>query len=295
MEFTNHLRTFAIIFLLALSLYGCNQSDSTSKVSPQTVVPSNVITTGTQTPSKNSPDVNPTSEKNSAATNREILETGKRQEIAAALLSEFRENYNKLENAEGDKVEMLTASDRANGLKIFNLTDMLAQELERGKKNILSNINESPVFSGYSKTGVHFIAIVQPIGQPQEIYRQAIDAIRGENNETDLLLTLLQPPDSRMEIVYAMDLYAEGLLQPREQYHIEISEESGSIVQHPISDPLHYDAFVADTITQTYNREMDNEINTIKNKQWKFFLFKVILNHPQFTISIDGEQVSLTH
>ncbi|MEC0212793.1 hypothetical protein P4H70_28080 [Paenibacillus ehimensis] len=78
----------------------------------------------------------------------------------------------KIDQGDSSKYNLIMASDRARGLANFNINDETAKWLTFKQDEIKGNLKDSLVYSGYSVSGVHFIALTHPITQKQLMYKE---------------------------------------------------------------------------------------------------------------------------
>lgn len=212
-----------------------------------------------------------------------------RADIAEKLLNDFKVYVEK----NPTYLNLVLASDKANGIlnvyKEFLKYDDI-QWVSQKHEQIKRSLNFSTVYFGYSRSGLHFIALVQPQLSHNYDYKEVTNSIRGLEDETTFLSKIGFLPFK--ERYYAFDLYVEDLLENKKEISIDVflTEKEGE-VQKPIFDPnnQHFNSLLLQ-----FNRSFDSS-NLIRAKEWKLFLFKKAVGYPMITINYNREEIILSH
>ncbi|KPV57197.1 hypothetical protein QJ48_23435 [Paenibacillus sp. A3] len=271
------------ILILAMSLFGC----ASLKERPHDVVPNQAVQKQTE-PDLGQPE--PKADENGRE-NR-IQEAGTRKEAGLRLLNEFSYYVAKIEQGNASKYNLIMASDRARGLANFNINDETAKWLALKQDEIKRNLKDSLVYSGYSVSGVHFIALTHPITQKQQAYKEAVNQLRGLEDEYDFLSDIIKRTDSRsIETSYfAVDVFAEDMFGEKKEITIKnISIPSKKSKSSSISKPN--DKRLTESLS-IFRREINDDL-IIPNSKWKIFLFNGDSPTDEIIIQHDGELVSL--
>ncbi|MEC0212790.1 hypothetical protein [Paenibacillus ehimensis] len=221
-----------------------------------------------------------------------ILEKGKRREVGLRLLNEFSDYISKIEQGEASKYNLIMASDRARGLANFNMDDETVKWLIRKQDDIKQNLKDSIVYSGYSVSGVHFIALTHPVTKKQQVYKEAVNKLRGLENEFDFLSDVVMRTDSRSSETsyFAVDVFAEDLLGENKEITIKgVSIPFKKSRSNNISNPN--DKRLNESMS-IYGREVSNNL-IIPNLKWNIFLFDGDTATDEIIIRYDGEDVQL--
>lgn len=242
-------------------------------------------------PALSSPEASP-SEAASPSPSEDILETGARKDAAEKLLAEFRKHDDKMQNAEGTKEDWVLAVDSAKGLAQFKLRGDLANEISRLKKSYEQDLKYSTIYSGYTASGLHVVAIAQPASDSSEVYKDAMDTVRGTGREWDYLSAFVNPEDDRDPVYYAVDVKVEGLVKPAASYKVGIQIAAYGLPLGLIDKPADNDTFAA--IAKKYGRTLVSPDEPIKDGEWRTYLFDSTTDKPDITVQVEGESIALT-
>jgi hypothetical protein len=91
--------------------------------------------------------------------------------------------------------DLVVISDYIKGIKKFGVEKDLETNLDDMESRAASYLKESIVFSGYSSTGTHIIAISQPTTLRNGIYEDIINQIRSDDKEFRLLRDIMLETD----------------------------------------------------------------------------------------------------
>jgi hypothetical protein len=209
-----------------------------------------------------------------------------RIDIAEKLLRDFKVYVEK----NPTYLNLVLASDKANGIlsvyKVYLKRDDV-QWVSRKYEQIQRSLNFSTVYFGYSRSGLHFIAMAQPQMRHNYDYEEVMNSIRGLEDETVFLSEI----SFLSERYYAIDLYVEDLLEKRKVIKIGISINEDGVTQIPIVDLN--DANL-NTLLSKYNRKLIYS-DLININKWKLYLFRESAGFPTITISHEGEEIILSY
>ncbi|KPV61216.1 hypothetical protein QJ48_01030 [Paenibacillus sp. A3] len=193
-------------------------------------------------------------------------------EIAKKLLQEYKELVHELEtnaDSKDNQWRLIMAADKANGiLNVYGdyLKDSDVDWVIENQKKLEGKLSsESPVYFGYSSSGIHVMAIRSSESGNQK-YARLINSVRNDSNEAALLSTLLEEYNTAGFDVFVEDLTGSGTDPTMMIQSVKMEDGSIKKVAAPmtsISDELK--AFLMKN-----NRMVEGNI---KDKTWKMFLF----------------------
>ena len=214
---------------------------------------------------------------------------GLKDNVAKKLLFDFQVYSNR----NPTYYNLVMASDKAIGIlgiyrDNFNKNDLTF--VSKKYSEIKESLDFSTIYFGYSKSGLHFIALAQPKMSHNFDFSEVMNQIRGDENETSFLNDIgLLPLNKKY---YAVDIYVEDLFKKQKltNPNIFISEE-GKEIQKPITI-LEDDWF--NELLLKYKRSYNND-KIIENGKWKLYLFKNPVGYPNISITCEGENIILTN
>ncbi|MCG7377378.1 DUF4854 domain-containing protein [Paenibacillus sp. ACRSA] len=235
-----------------------------------------------------------------------------RVRVVGSFLSQFNQYYAGTgypKNVSGDEHYYYNymASITGRGYRELGAEMLSGDEIDMIDKQ-MSNLQEylkgSTVYSGYSKAGIQFIAIGEPSGTHSSNYNEAVSRISGVNQEMDFLYDvsqrIKQTSDGRYQkgfgYIFVVDLYAEGLLNPKSEYELEkiqlsIEEKESSLKEYtPITIPK--EDIKIQGLFDMKKRSIESG-NSIKNKEWKVLAFHTPNIPNKILIDYDGERIEL--
>jgi len=214
---------------------------------------------------------------------------GLKDNVAKKLLFDFQVYSNK----NPTYYNLVMASDKAIGILGIYRANFNKNDLDLVSKRyseIKKSLDFSTVYFGYSKSGLHFIALTQPQMSHNFDFSEVMNQIRGDENETSFLNDIgLLPLNKKY---YAIDIYVEDLFKRQKltKLDIFISEERKEL-QRPITI-LKDDMF--NELLLKYKRNCNND-KIIENGKWKLYLFKNSVGFPDITITCESENIILTN
>lgn len=210
--------------------------------------------------------------------------------VANKLLNDYKSIIN-LMKTEPTTYNLIRALDKANGLLgvyrdyLKNEDLVWVQKNYEALKNTLGSF--STIYFGYSKSGLHIIALAQPLMSHNFNYKEVANKIRGDNKETDFLSEIYLKPR-----YYAIDLFVENLLGKPRNLNLDITVSEGDESQKPIFDEKVKEDIK--DILDKYHREYSPS-KTISTGEWKLYIFKKDMGWPQIVIRCDNEIVKLVN
>ncbi len=231
--------------------------------------------------------------------------------IARQLLEEFHKHYNLIDSEASpeiafapdakDQYDRIMALDRAIGITSVYadvIEPAILDEVYAAKQALIGGAR--PVYSGYTQSGIHILALKHPDIRSELEAIGIADQFRGTKDEADLL-TASQFADGVN--LYLWDVYVEDLTKKADKIEVDTRfyttniREKGDQYQLPNIYDLTDEQrdFLAE-----YGRTLDNN-HKMTNKSWK--LFAVNLKVPEtepFLASerlvyavVNGEEVEL--
>lgn len=216
----------------------------------------------------------------------------KKAEIAQRLLADFRFYNGKLQQGQSH-YDLIMASDRENGIltayRAF-LSETEVTEIVKGKNDIEDSLDFSTIYNGYSKSGLHFVVLAQPLMDHNFDYLEVMDRIRNYNGEGNFLANIGFLPKS----YYALDVFIEDLTGDNKDIKIGISvyselQKLGK--QYPLKNIK--DLKLQELLTKSKRDLSDND--TFKSGDWKIYLFEKEVGWPDIVITYQGEEIKLSH
>ena len=238
-----------------------------------------------------------------------IIES-KKSQVAVELMKDFKkyfseaESYIERKNSENivDKYEkdkifrsslhsLVLASEKLNAIlgpysKYFD--DSKLSWVYDKKEIIDRNMGSfSTIYTGYSKSGIKFIALASPTMTGNFDYNSVVHSIRKDKNEPQFLSAVIT--HSHKTNYYAIDLYMEDLIGEREHCQIELLLYDDNVIQRPIKEVKDEEL---KRLLLDHSRKYSKN-NIIKNKEWKLFLFENKVSWPEIRIIHEGEEIIL--
>lgn len=208
------------------------------------------------------------------------------------LMSDLKSEMAKLKKKPKDLLAAVLASDRIRGLQGITAIDMNDEEIEYvndAQKKIADLLQESVIYSGYSTSGLHFIAILSPRSAGNVQFKQAINAVRNSQDEFDFLTAIMDASDVR-SLDLGLDVYAEDLTNKRKDIPISslIIKEKGGSDEYGL-----YEESSVQNVLKEYNRSQKSG-KSIPSGSWHAYMFDgSLLNEPSITIQSGYDIVDL--
>lgn len=210
--------------------------------------------------------------------------------IRNQLLTEFKDLLQKVQSEDKSEYNLILASDRANGLNsMFSLTEEEKTFVKTNCMELRTRLEDSPVYSGYSEDGIHFIAIISPSSLENQAFRNAVNRIRNRDDEFDFLSYISDSSPER-SLYLGMDIYAEDLSGKKKNIELDgvtLSNNGGEALEHPI-----FGDQVSEMLSK-YNRKTTEKI-TFKDKSWYTFVFDgTLIYQPEIVINYNNKKIIL--
>lgn len=219
-------------------------------------------------------------------------ESEKRNELMDQWKQEYQGYIEKIEKKQASSYEYVMASDQANGLRtVFHQEDASENETH-GKDHIKQYLQDSPIFNGYTQSGIHIVAIAQPMtNSAVSKYEDAIHTIRGNNQEMELFETLESFSYKSENEYFAVDVFVEDLFKKTKQHSLNLYMQEQGVKHNPLEKA--FSEGELDYLSTEYNRKTFNM--QIEDGTWQLFLFDKAVNQPELIIELNGEKIELTH
>lgn len=281
-----------ILFICAFSLNGCNNV-------PQK--PANFEKAETQTSNLDTVQT----EINKAQT--KPTDDSWKYEVAEKLYEEFCYFYkNRNKDMSNDKYyvnygkpvqnhvytnyNIIMAADRAQGVLVYKnylSEDKVSYVLEKSYE-----LNEKidwtdRVCFGYSKTGMHYIAIMYNHTSNSYYSSPMCDKIRGDYYESNFMAEIFN------ESLYVQDVFAEDLSKQKNEINIELHFSDDFYFKSEF-EPLAKISLETKNILKKYDRTFKSNKNSIvKENTWNVWMTERLVDY--LSITCDGKKTILQH
>ncbi len=214
------------------------------------------------------------------------------------LLELYKQRIKNLNDSD-DKYNLVITSIIANGILFeplnLDLNNSVIEDYNWvvDKQKEIDEIigNNAPIFYGFSRFGVLYLAIANPIQSTNNDFTATINKLRNNNNESDFLKDLEQEAH-----LFALDIYSIDLLglnkekKIDEVYYIHNNNYDNEI--HPVSINIEENK-VLRNILEKYNRKINND----KETEWRLVLFNSSNGFPSRVVieTSDGTFVPLVN
>ena len=186
---------------------------------------------------------------------------------------------------------VIMAADRANGIAVYkNFLPKEKVEYVRSKSKELNDVIGSMEIlkSGYSKSGLHYMAIVDEYTTNAYYSSPSCDKIRGDTSECDLITDLRW--DASISV---FDLYVEDLANKKQTIDIDIDliYYDFNIIKKPKLLP-----YEANDMLEKYGRKnITNSTTQVKNKSWNLYCYEHAIAPDNIKITSYGEETILSN
>gem|GEM_PF-5651953 len=146
--------------------------------------------------------------------------------IKSRLLEDYKTYKNNLQTNKPTVLNQVLASDRARGLLkldergVIRLTDEELKDLYDCATQLEKELEDSIVYSGYSSSGLHFLAILSPVFTENEAFNEAVVQLTGDPNEMNFLTQVTEQSDERT-LQVGMELLISDLDGSRDKLDVE--------------------------------------------------------------------------
>ncbi len=222
----------------------------------------------------------------------------RKEQVTQKLFEDFENIVKKIEkeNQENFKLlveDLVIASGKANGLNVYKsylTADERKWVTEKNKEMSNKMGHFSTIYFGYTKSGLEFIVLATPMLSNNFDYADVMEKIKEDENELFLMddISMMWKEDHFADY-YLLDVFVKDLLEYRKECEIEISIFYDGETYYPVND---IEDSQIDAILTEYNRVLD-DTNTIKDQQWKLYLFDKKFGWPLIKIKYEGEEVIL--
>lgn len=216
-----------------------------------------------------------------------------KHQIANKLYTEFIYYY--LLNERGDSLwNSLLLEDKVIGLKTV-YKNYISEEASEIINSFLDKYRNSehvphyisPVFFGYSESGLRVVIIMTNSKKGGYTYNNAIDYIRDDNFESNILRSIWA-----LDKKYICDIYVEDLTSQKERSKIELQPYIVNGKEHiPVERTNKLPQKTKDFLDY-YGRKIATD-STINYNMWNMFFFENDIDG--FDLTVDGEAISIVN
>ena len=190
----------------------------------------------------------------------------------------------------------LMAADRAKGVIAYrDYLDKSKVDYVLSKKD---EINQHIswfewVYSGYTKSGLHFVALAYNYTSNAYYCEPACNKIRGDVKESEFLTELHYCKNGPLGV----DLYVEDLSQRRDEIEVyPVFMDSGESKNNKDIEVVHdYTPDVLEVLKQYGRQPMANDTTKLKNKSWNLYIYTVNKLADEIMIETKGSVLELVN
>ena len=185
---------------------------------------------------------------------------------------------------------VIMAADRAEGVIVYQnylSEDKVSYVLEKSDELNKKLDWCDKVCFGYSKTGMHYIAIMYNHVTNSHYSSPMCDKIRGDYNETDFMDEVFG------ESLYVQDIFVEDLSKQKNEFDLQLQFSNDFYFEREF-EPLAEISFEVRNIIIKYDRNFkSNKTATVKNSTWNIWVTERLVDY--LSITCDGEKTILQH
>ncbi len=204
---------------------------------------------------------------------------------------EYYVNYGKpLRQHTYTNYNVIMAADRAEGVIVYQ--NYLSEDKISYVLGKSDELNEKLDWSdricfGYSKTGMHYVAIMYNHITNSYYSSPMCDKVRGDYNESDFMDEVFG------ESLYVQDIFVEDLSKQKNEFNLELQFSDDFYFECEFG-PLAEISSEAKNIIIKYDRTFKSNKNaTVKNSTWNIWITERLVNY--LSITCDGEKTVLQH
>ena len=183
---------------------------------------------------------------------------------------------------------VMMAADRAEGVVVYR--NYLSEDKVRYVLEKVDELNEKldwvyRVCFGYSKNGMHYIAILYNHVTNSYCSSPMCDKIRGDYNESNFMDEVFSQSH------YVQDVFVEDLSKQKNEFDLELQFSNDFYFEF---EPLEEISSEVKNIITKYNRNfISNKNTTVKNGTWNVWMTERLVGY--LSITCDGEKTVLKH